>query len=73
MTHKFSSEIGFEQGYTNTVGYTFIPDKTDTLERVRMFTSQVGNNAAVTWTHTYDGNGNITKATASNRTEYRKR
>ena len=42
MTHKFSSEIGFEQGYTNTVGYTFIPDKTDTLERVRMFTSPGG-------------------------------
>ena len=72
-TYSFHLRSDSNQVYANTVGYTFTSAGNNTSAQIRTFTSQVGNNAAVTWTYTYDGNGNITKVTASNRTEYRRR
>ena len=61
-------------GYKNTVNYTFLhfpwnDSKTSSL--VETVTSKVNNYAAVTYTYEYDYNGNVTKITLSNGTEYR--
>ena len=60
--------------YTNTVNYTFVnsprnPSLTSSL--VETVTSKVNNYAAVTYTYEYDYNGNVTKISLSNGTEYR--
>ena len=70
-TYSYHLKSDSSQSYTNTVGYTFSPHGNNTSAEIKTFTSQVGNNTAVTWTYTYDENGNITKAAASNGTEYR--
>ena len=60
--------------FTNTVDYTFVnspwnDERTSSL--VETVTSQVNNYEAVTYTYEYDYNGNVTKITLSDGTEFR--
>ncbi len=60
--------------FTNTVNYTFVNSpwsSTKTSSLVETVTSQVNSYSAVTYTYEYDYNGNVTKITLSNGTEYR--
>lgn len=60
--------------FTNTVNYTFLNSPwhaTKTSSLVETVTSKVNNYSAVTYTYEYDYNGNVTKITLSNGTEYR--
>ena len=73
-TYNFYPSDSSTGGYTNTLSYTFVnsqwhSDRTSSL--VHTVTSKVNNNAAVTYTYDYDYNGNVTKITLSNGTEYR--
>ena len=73
-TYNFCLANSSTGEYTNTLSYTFVnsqwhPDRTSSL--VHTVTSKVNNYAAVTYTYEYDYNGNVTKITLSNGTEYR--
>jgi len=60
--------------YTNTVNYTFVNSPwstTKTSSLVETVTSKVNNYDAVTYTYEYDYNGNVTKISLSNGTEFR--
>lgn len=60
--------------YTNTVNYTFVNspwNTTKTSSLVKTVTSKVNDYAAVTYTYEYDYNGNVTKISLSNGTEFR--
>ena len=60
--------------YTNTVNFTFVNspwNATKTSSLVETVTSKVNNYTAVTYTYEYDYNGNVTKISLSNGTEFR--
>ena len=72
--YNFTVSANATTGYKNTVNYTFVNspwDASKTSALIKTATSKVNNAAAVTYTYEYDYNGNITKITLSNGTEYR--
>jgi len=72
--YDFSLNTDESKKFTNRVTYTFVNspwDSTQTSSLVETVTSQVNSQTAVTYTYEYDYNGNVTKISLSNGTEYR--
>ena len=68
LTRKTNTPIG--SGYGNTVEYTYKETQANTSGEVSSYTSTV-NGSTLTYTYTYDDNGNITKINIGTNAEIR--
>ena len=71
QTNSFRLYSGSTTGFTNEIGYTYKTYSDRTSSWVASYTSTVNSGTALTYTYTYDQNGNITKIVYSTGQEIR--
>ena len=71
QTNSFRPYASGSTGFTNEIGYTYKTYSDRTSSWVATYTSTVNDGTALTYTYTYDQNGNITKIVYSTGQEIR--